>query len=231
MKNIILQHYTGELGELEKLSQANMIKYAEFCGAEYRLLSGDLFNEEYPWTHTLYAPNQKMHMLSKEFDDYDVVLMVDIDMFTRKGMTENIFTDVKGIGMYTDFQQHLFGGLKRHFPDIVDLNYPYWGGAIYRLEKAQRVQLREHIKDNMKDIARFDRGFNDEGAMHLLAKLSDFKDRAILPGGFKWCHCSYREGIENAAMIHIRPKVTPVGPKRPKIENYRELVKRGLIEE
>ena len=32
-------------------------------------------------------------------------------------------------------------------------------------------------------------------------------------------------------MIHIRPKVTPTGPKRPKIENYREMVRRELIEE
>jgi hypothetical protein len=41
--------------------------------------------------------------------------------------------------------------------------------------------------------------------------------------------CSYREGIENAALIHIRTKVTPTGPKRKKIENYNELVRRGLI--
>ena len=32
-------------------------------------------------------------------------------------------------------------------------------------------------------------------------------------------------------MIHMRPKITATGPKRPKIENYREMVKRGLIEE
>jgi hypothetical protein len=231
MKNILLQHYTGTLGELEKLSQANMIKYAEFCGAEYRLLSGDLFNDEYPFSHTLYAPNQKMHMLSEEFDDYDIVVMVDIDMFTRKGMTENIFTDVEGIGMCTDFQLHLHKGLKSHFPTLVDLNYPYWGGAIYRLTKEQRKIFREPIRNNLNDLAKFDRGFNDEGMMHRLAVLTDFKTRAILPGGFKWCHCSYREGIEKSAMIHIRPKVTPTGPKRPKIENYREMVRRELIEE
>ena len=46
MKNIILQHYTGELGELEKLSRDNIKKYAEFCGAEYQLIRGNLLKVE-----------------------------------------------------------------------------------------------------------------------------------------------------------------------------------------
>tara|TARA_R110002167_G_scaffold203832_1_gene407812 strand:- start:106 stop:234 length:129 start_codon:yes stop_codon:yes gene_type:complete len=42
MKNIILQHYTGELGELEKLSQKNIQEYAKACGAEYKLIQGNV---------------------------------------------------------------------------------------------------------------------------------------------------------------------------------------------
>ena len=51
MKNIILQHYTGELGEPEKLSKANMEKYAKHCGAEYELILGNQFH---PKLHSCY---------------------------------------------------------------------------------------------------------------------------------------------------------------------------------
>ena len=224
MKNIILQHYTGELGELEKLSQKNIQEYAKACGAEYKLIQGNAFHPH------LSHPCQKMVMLSPEFDEYDIVVMIDIDMFTRKGMTGNIFTDVSGIGMYTEFQQNLHKGLQRNFSHLIDLKYGYWGGAIWRLEKEWRVNLRKFI--NMDEMVQFNKGFEDEGMMARLATLAKIPNNAqVLPGGFRWCHCSYREGIENAEMIHIRPKVTPIGPKRTKIENYREMVKRGLIEE
>ena len=129
MKNIILQHYTGELGELEKLSQANIIKYAEFCGAEYQLIQGDLFMKG------LTPPCQKVHMLNEVWDEYDYVVMMDIDMFTRKGMTKNIFTDAKGYGRHFGIQDMLHNKIVREFPDLGSLNYPYWGGSIYRLQK------------------------------------------------------------------------------------------------
>ena len=222
-KNIILQHYTGELGELEKLSQENIKKYAEFCGAEYQLVQGDVFKEG------LTAPCQKMHMLDEKWDAYDIVVMLDIDMFTRKGLTENIFTDVKGIGMYADVQKYLHKKIYNNFPHLLDLRYAYWGGAIWRLTKEQRINLRQHI--NMKELETFNGGFEDEGMMARLATLAKISvDEEVLPGNFDWCHCSYREGIENSKMIHIRRKITPARrPQREKIENYRALVERGLI--
>jgi len=44
MKKIILQHWTGPLRELENLSVANIKEYAEFCGADHKLLPGAVFN-------------------------------------------------------------------------------------------------------------------------------------------------------------------------------------------
>tara|TARA_A100001011_G_scaffold297340_1_gene310012 strand:- start:1678 stop:2358 length:681 start_codon:yes stop_codon:yes gene_type:complete len=222
MKNIILQHYTGELGELEKLSQANMIKYAEFCGAEYELVQGDVFTEG------LKTCGQKMYMLDSKWDEYDIVVMIDIDMFTRKGMTTNIFTEVQGIGMYTDFQRNLHRKLWSQFPTLIDTRFGYWGGAIYRLTKEQRKMLRSHI--NMEElITNFNDVFQDEGMMARLATLARIPNNAeVLPGGFAWCHCSYRKGIENSEMIHIRP-TTEHGTKGKKIENYYNLVNKGLI--
>jgi len=222
VKNIILQHWTGELGELEKLSQENIKKYAKFCGAEYQLVQGDVFMEG------LTSPCQKMYMLDEKWDEYDIVVMLDIDMFTRKGLTENIFTDVKGIGMYADVQKSLHKKIHNRFSHLLDLRYAYWGGAIWRLTKEQRKKLRKHV--NKKELSVFNGGFEDEGMMARLATLAKIPvDSEVLPGNFAWCHCSYRDGIEKSKMIHIRPKVTPTGPKRPKIENYNALKERGLI--
>ena len=86
MKKIILQHWIGELGELEKLSSKNIESYAKYCDADYRLLRGTFIPGLSP-------QSQKMHMLNKEFDEYDVVVMMDTDMFTRKGKRKNIWYD------------------------------------------------------------------------------------------------------------------------------------------
>ena len=45
----------------------------------------------------------------------------------------------------------------------------------------------------------------------------------------QWNYSSFDEGVEDAYIIHIRPKVAPGGPRRPKIENYKSLVDKGLI--
>ena len=227
MKNIILQHWTGEMDELGTLSSANISKYANKIGADYKLLRGDVFrkNLKNPW-----PPIQKLHMLDEIFDDYDIVVMLDIDMFTRKGMEEDIFKDVVGVGLHDVIQQRLLKAVQRNKPKLSDIDAPWWGGEIYRLDKNLRYKLREKINDN--EINNFcGRGnYGDEGLMHRLAGLANIDPKGTYFPNNKWCFCSYRAGIENAALIHMRTKIKPEGPKRTKIENYRALVKRGLIE-
>ena len=223
MKKIILQHWTGKMNELGTLSSANIAKYAEKLEADYKLLRGNVFREN------LSAPMQKLYMLDETFDNYDVVVMLDIDVFTRKGMEDDIFKDETGVGMVTACQERLFKSLCRVRPTLSDVNYPYWGGSIYRLSKEMRRQLRTHINDN--DLKNFtgQGNYEDEGTMHRLATLAKV-EKSRLSGDNKWSHGSFENGIENAAIIHIRTKITPTGPKRAKLENYKDLVKRGLIE-
>jgi len=222
MKNIILQHYTGFTTPLEDLSIKNIKKYAAKLDTEYRFMEGDVFD------NSLTPPCQKLIMLDEQFDDYDTVVMFDIDMFTRKGMEENIF-DVPGIGMGTEFQLSLHQKMKSRKPHLTDMRFPYWGGAVWKLTRDQRQLLRKGFGTWMRE---FSAGFQDEGIMHHLATLANFKPSdAFLPGNFHWCHCSYRQGIEKAAMIHIRTKVTPTGPNTSKIANYNDMIRRGLIEE
>ena len=222
MKNIILQHWTGELGELELLSSANIKKYAEKLGADYRMLRGQVFREH------LTPPCQKLYMLDKAFDEYNVVVMLDPDMFTRKGMEDNIFEEL-GVGKTTEIQDRLLKSFRRLHHNLANPNYPYWGGAVRRMDRELRQKLRVHIDaEDWTPISK-PYHFEDEGIMHRLMTLANIKNTTTLAR--KWSHGSFEEGVENAALIHIRTKIAPQGPKRTKLENYRGLVKRGIIEE
>ncbi|MAA57225.1 MAG: hypothetical protein CL855_01925, partial [Cryomorphaceae bacterium] len=45
----------------------------------------------------------------------------------------------------------------------------------------------------------------------------------------KWCQCSFLPNPETAGFIHIRTKITPQGPKRYKMDNYKQLVDEGVL--
>ena len=222
--NIILQHFDGDLRPLDEKSVENIMAYADMVGAEYRLIRGKPFRKH------LTSPCQKVHMLHKEFDEYDQVLMLDIDMFAPKGMTENIF-DLQGVGLYADTQKMLHRKIAAQYPMIASLSVPYWGGAIYKMDKAMRIALRQHLDGNEGWMNNYNKlyHFEDEGIMHTLAYKQGLKceDRYILEQ--KWCQCSFLPNPENAGFIHVRTKITPTGPKREKIENYNELVSKGVL--
>jgi len=227
MKNIILQHWTGELGELEERSLENIKSYAKFCGADHKLITGNVFRKH------LSSPCQKLIMLDPMFDEYDTVVMMDIDMFTRKGMTKNIFTDDTGIGRHHGIQTGLRKNLCNRFPLLGDVRYPYWGGSIYRLERDMRQRLRQHIVD--WEIDHFNGNYEDEGIMHRLAVKADLKESPDLYlDQDKWNRSSFEDNVSDGYIIHVRRKMknTPgrPSPKQDKILNYRALVERGILE-
>ena len=223
MKNLILQHFDGELRELDKLSMSNIQQYAELVGAEYKLITGS------PFRGYLTAPCQKVHMLSEEFDEYDNVLMLDIDMFAPIGMNINIF-EQKGVGLYEDVQKRLHRQLVEKYYPLGSLSAPYWGGAIYKMSRPMRQALRTGFKTNDSWMLKFNQPyhFEDEGIMHVLAYRAGFLSDGMYLNK-KWCQCSFLPNPEKAGFIHIRTKVTPQGPKREKIENYNALVEAGIL--
>jgi hypothetical protein len=217
--NIVLQHWTGELDEVGLLSSANVSAYAESVGADYALLRGNLFRMN------LGPPCQKLAMLDKRFDQYDQVLMLDMDMFAVKGLTENVF-EVEGTGLFSEYTASIFARCRNEFPDLTDERFAYWGGAIYKFDLERRKALRAHIRDD--DMVRFSHRFHDEGIVHRLACLARIpQDR--MPD--RWCQSSYLPEPGKAAMIHIRTKVSANGSnyRRPKIENLRALQKLGVL--
>ena len=223
MKNLILQHFDGELRELDKLSMSNIQQYAELVGAEYKLITGS------PFRGYLTAPCQKVHMLSEEFDEYDNVLMLDIDMFAPVRMNINIF-EQKGVGLYEDVQKRLHRQLVEKYYPLGSLSAPYWGGAIYKMSRPMRQALRTGFKTNDSWMLKFNQPyhFEDEGIMHVLAYRAGFLSDGMYLNK-KWCQCSFLPNPEKAGFIHIRTKVTPQGPKREKIENYNALVEAGIL--
>lgn len=222
--NIILQHFDGDLRPLDEKSIENIKAYADMVGAEYRLIRGKPFRKH------LTSPCQKVYMLDKEFDEYDQVLMLDIDMFAPIGMEENIF-ELEGVGLYADVQKMLHRKIAAQYPMIANLSVPYWGGAIYKMDKTMRTKLRTHLGSNEGWMNNYNKlyHFEDEGIMHTLAYRQGLKceDKYILEQ--KWCQCSFLPNPENAGFIHVRTKITPTGPKREKLENYNELVSKGVL--
>jgi len=224
MNNIILQHFDGELRELDKLSIENISQYANMIGAEYKLIRGK------PFDKSLTSPCQKVHMISEEWDKYSNVLMLDIDMFAPIGMNVNIF-EQSGVGLYGDVQKRLHRQLVEKYGILGSLNAPYWGGAIYKMSRSMRQFLRSGLKTNNSWMLRFNQPyhFEDEGIMHVLAYRAGFFSEDNMYLDSKWCQCSFLPNPEKAGFIHIRTKVTPQGPKREKIENYNALVKAGIL--
>jgi len=224
MKNIILQHFDGELRELDRLSIDNIRQYADMIGAEYKLIKGK------PFDNSLTSPCQKVHMIAEEWDEYNNVLMLDIDMFAPVGMDINIF-EQPGIGLYGDVQKRLHRQLVEKYGILGSLNAPYWGGAIYKMSRSMRQFLRSGLKTNSSWMLRFNQPyhFEDEGIMHVLAYRAGFFSGDNMDLDPKWCQCSFLPNPEKAGFIHIRTKVTPQGPKREKIENYNALVEAGIL--
>lgn len=225
MKNIILQHFDGDLRELDKLSIENITKYADMVGADYELVRGK------PFRSNLGSPCQKVFMLDEKWDEYDTVLMLDIDMFAPNNMTDNVF-EQNGVGLYADVQKRLHRNLASTYPILGSIDSPYWGGAIYKMNRKFRKKLREQLNGDDGWMQSFNKSyhFEDEGIMHTLAYRAGVKlnmsDHVM---DRRWCQCSFLPNPEKAGFIHIRTKVTPTGPKREKIENYNALKSSGIL--
>jgi len=174
MTNIILQHFDGNLRPLDELSMANIKEYAEMVGAEYKLITGR------PFRRHLTSPCQKVHMLDEEFDGYDQVLMLDIDMFAPKGMTENVF-DLEGIGLYSEVQNMLHRKIATTYPLFARYSAPYWGGAIYKMNLEMRKRLRRNLGGNEGWMNSYNKAyvFEDEGIMHTLANFEGLTNQSL----------------------------------------------------
>lgn len=223
MTNIIIQHFDGDLRPLDVLSIENIRRYADMIGVEYQLVKGK------PFRNHLTSPCQKVYMIQPEWDQYENVLMLDIDMFAPKGMNENIFQQ-QGVGLYNPIQQQLHKHLAYGLPLLGSMNAPYWGGAIYKMYVDLRQKLRRGLGGDESWMNSFNMPYHyeDEGIMHVLATRAKINPQGTYLDP-KWCQCSFLPNPKTAGFIHIRTKITPNGPKREKIQNYEALVNEGIL--
>src|SRR5262245_56278767 len=140
------------MNEVVEASVAACSAYADRIGADYALLRGNVFREN------LDPPCQKVAMLSSTFDNYDQVVMLDSDMLPVKGLAENVF-EVEGTGLFSEYTKSIFLRCQQEFPDLTDPRYAYWGGAIYKMSRELRQELRRHIRED--EITRFAYRFHD----------------------------------------------------------------------
>jgi len=221
MKKIIMQHYTGDLSDIAKLSIENISEYAKKIGAEYRRITGNVFHPK------LSAPCQKMHMLNENFDEYDVVVMMDTDMFVTKKNKLSIFSDTDGVGICTKDQKRVFSLFKKRHPNFADSRYPYLGGCIWRMSVDLRRMLRKHIVED--EILQFNKSFEDEAIFHRLTTRAQLIRCNILEE--KWGYGNFYPDLNDQAIIHIRPKAYSENKLiyRTKMENYIDIKNQGII--
>jgi len=232
MKNIILQHFHpfrpkvieemkergGRLPFIVEKSSNNIQRYAESLGAEYKLLDGEPFQEG------LRGQCQKCCAINEEYDDYDIVVVLDTDKFVTTTCTENVF-EAKGIAPFDKVhRERQLPHFIREFPKLGDANYPMWSGAIYVMPRDFRQLMRKQINPAMRKVfAQISpKPYVDEGIFHVLCRKADFKLDKYLDE--KWDYSSYLPEPEKANMIHIRHK-----PKSRE-ENLVDLMDAGIIE-
>lgn len=230
MKNILLQHYEGELSDVAKISIRQMQEYAEKVGAEYRLLTGKPFMPELKFQGRKALCNNKLAMINEEFDEYDVVVMVDPDMVLSKNIKDNIFTDETGLGICTDhIRRNAWARCRAKFPFLTSGEHLFASGSVWRLDRKTRQKLRAAV--DPKEVKMFgDTIFVDEGIMHRLCVVANIKatPENILPN--KWSYCSYLpDPLNNGVFIHLRKTPPDKSETIEKIEAYNRLLKEGII--
>lgn len=232
MKNLIIQHFepfredaieqmkrTGKsLPYIVEHSVNNIRAYAEHVGAEYKLLDGE------PFQSGLRGQCQKCCAINEEYDDYDVVVVLDTDKFmTKKGWDQNIF-EAEGIACFDDIHRKtILPKFCHEFPRISNMDYPIWSGACYVMPREFRQLMRKQINPAMRKVfeAISPRPYVDEGIFHVLCHKAKFKLDKYLDE--RWDYSSYLPDPQDAYMLHIRHK-----PKTRE-ENYRDLLEAGII--
>jgi hypothetical protein len=228
MKTLIVQHWMGgEPPELVQLSVKSIQSYAEKIGSEYVFLRGPVYID----LGITSAPLQKMVIINEEYDDYDVVMVTDTDMFMTTNKLQNIFTEETEIGCHTHVQDRLAKWLHNQKPNLFDPQYSYWGGSTKRLDRETRQLLRSFVRE--EEIPLFaTRNFAcDEGMMHRLATLAKIKGRYFKD--LRWQYPSYKGNWKGnpkeAMLVHVRKKNDNGDRVGTKLDHYQRNVDSGFL--
>jgi hypothetical protein len=192
MDNIILQHFDGKLPDWAKVAKKTVERYALEIGVDYEHVVGTPCGKEQgPYT-------QKMHMLNEKYDDYDQVLMLDMDVAATKTY-ENIF-DIPQIGVLHDRAMKSASNVKNRWENnkLYKQGHHVFFGSVIKLTKDMRKELRKFINwSYFNECINYNYG-SDELVLHYL-----FWNTGLLKDKSYYEICMRRDGV-NLSDIHVR---------------------------
>jgi hypothetical protein len=133
--NIILQHWNGDLPEWAKVAKKTVERYAEVIGCQYELVTG------YPLGEKLGPNSQKLVYITEKYDQYEKVLMLDMDVMATD-VYENAFERPE-IGVLHDRAMRGKSRTPGSAPELFTLGMPIFFGNYIMTNKQQRIAMRE----------------------------------------------------------------------------------------
>ena len=134
--NIILQHWNGPLPEWARVAKTTMERYANWNGCDYQLVTGHPLGEKL-------GPNpQKLVYVQEEYDRYDKVLMLDMDMIATSSYVDVFKRPEIGV-----LHSRAMNGTSRtpgSAPELFTLGMPIFFGNYIMTTREQRIAMREH---------------------------------------------------------------------------------------
>ena len=166
--NIILQHWNGELPDWARAAKKTMQIYAEDIGCEYELVTGHPLGEKL-------GPNpQKLVYITEKYDQYDKVLMLDMDTIATP-IHGNVF-DRPEIGVLHDRAMKGISRTPGAAPDLYTLGMPIFFGNYIMTTREQRIAMREHADWDWLADKIVDSYSGDEIALAWLMQKAGFLD-------------------------------------------------------
>lgn len=167
MKNIILQHWAGERASWSLTAEKTVRNYANQINCDYELFLG------YPLGKELGTNSQKLHMLDEKYDQYEQVLMLDMDTIATKQYAD-VF-DRPEIGVL--HERAMIGPHRSRTPnagiELYTQGSPVFFGNFIKLKTNQRQKLREHMDLSLFATKITDQYCGDEVLLHYLLTKSN----------------------------------------------------------
>lgn len=163
--NIILQHWNGNMPEWAILAEKTVRLYAKKIGVDYELVKGMPIGAEH-------GPNsQKLIYLDPKYDQYDQVLMLDMDTIATT-IHSNVF-DRPEIGVLHDRAMKGTSRTPSAAPLLYKKGAHVFFGNFIKLTCDQRIELRKHVNWKLFASAVVDHYSGDEIILHYLLHKSN----------------------------------------------------------
>jgi len=206
MKNIILQHWNGRLQPWAKTCKYSIEEYARRVGADYELLQGFPMGDWFPNTNSKpWLVIQKMFVLNEKYDEYDTVLILDMDMLFTENF-DNIF-NYEGVGRLHKVGMKEVSGSKngRKWPKLYTQGEPMFFGNCLKFTRDERIALRSAFDSTVIHNSMSSDGLppNDEIIMHyciVKSKALENKNKLQIPHD-RFCDLP-EEAHPEATLIH-----------------------------